>query len=100
MQGQKTLIALVAVVVVAAGAYYMLAGSATAPTMVNNQETGTDSDALPVATDSVDDFAGALDADLAATAAALNAFDVDVSTSLSEIDAARDSSNLYDPEQI
>ena len=100
MQGQKTLIALVAVVVVAAGAYYMLAGSATAPTMVNNQGTGTDSDALPVATDSVDDFAGALDADVAATAAALNAFDADVDASVSNVQSASNETNLYDPNNI
>jgi cytochrome c-type biogenesis protein CcmH/NrfG len=99
MQGNKTLIALAAVVVVAAGAYYLLAGNAQAPTaptavMQDTQET------LPAATDSVEDFAGALQADLAATAAALNAFDAGVTASLSELDAASDVTQLYDPEQI
>lgn len=96
MQGNKTLIALAAVVVVAAGAYYLLAGNAQAPTAVM-QDT---QEALPAATDSVEDFAGALQADLAATAAALNAFDAGVTASLSELDAASDVTQLYDPEQI
>lgn len=100
MQGQKTLIALAAVAVVAAGAYYMLAGSVSAPTVVS-QDTGTAPDSsLPAATDSVDDFATAMEADLAATAAALNAFDADITTSVAELDAAGDVTQLYDPEQI
>ncbi len=100
MQGNKTLIALVAVVIVAGGAYYMLAG-APAPTATETQtpETGVVSE-IPTATDSVDDFAAAMEADLAATAAALNAFDADVTASLSEVEALADSSQLYDPENI
>ncbi len=94
MQGNKTLIALAAVAVVAAGAYYLLAGTAQAPVAV------TQDAALPAPTDSVEDFAGALEADLAATAAALNAFDADVTASLSALDAASDVTQLYDPEQL
>lgn len=96
MQGNKTLLALIAVVVVAAGAYYMLAGTVEAPTapMAEN------SDALPAATDSVDDFAASLEADVSATAAALSALDADVSASAAELEAASDVTNLYDPESI
>lgn len=100
MQGNKTLIALAAVVIVAGGAYYMLSG-APAPTAMEADTTAVaGTTEIPAATDSVDDFATAMEADLAATAAALNAFDADVTASLSEVEALADSSQLYDPENI
>ncbi len=90
----KVFVALLAVVVVAFGAYYVTSERADAPTIVESESQ------IPVATDSVDDFAVAIEADVAATASAIQAFDADIDASVSDIISASDSTNLYDPEQI
>lgn len=92
----KVLVALVAVAVVAFGAYYLTTGSAQAPSQVTEQTT----DALPPATDSVDDFAAAMQADVQATASAIQAFDADVDASVSSVQDASNATNLYDPNNL
>ncbi len=100
MQDNKTLIAIVAVVIVAAGAYYMLAGTSQAPTATDTSTETALGDTLPAATDSVDDFAAAMRADADATAAALQAFDAELSDTVTNVQTAGDATNLYDPENI
>lgn len=88
----KVLVALIVIVVIAAGAYYMLSGSGPL--------NGTAIGGMPAPTDSVDDFAAAMEAELAASAAAIKAFDESVDASVASVKSAADTSTLYDPNNI
>lgn len=90
----KVVVALIVILVIAAGAYYLLSG-----TPVSNPGTAMD-ESIPAATDSIDDFGAAMEAELAASAAALKALDADTDASAAEVKAAADTSTLYDPNNI
>lgn len=90
----KVVVALVVIALIAAGAYYMLSAGPT-----SSPGTAMD-ESIPAATDSIDDFSAAMDAELAASAAALKALDADTDASAAEVKAAADTSTLYDPNNI
>jgi predicted PurR-regulated permease PerM len=98
----KALLTLVAVVVIAGGAYVMLGDSNLSSTMVSKINSMTDGTqtGVPPATDSIDDFAAAMQADVSQTASAISAFDTGVSASVKSINAVNDTSTLYDPANI
>ncbi|MCL9972245.1 MAG: hypothetical protein NBV63_02460 [Candidatus Pacebacteria bacterium] len=101
--------ALIAVLVVAGGAYYTMmpggapvlsTGTPPAETGALPGETGevTTSAPVPAATDSIDDFAAAMQAELAASASAIKALDMDVDAS---VDSVVNSGNtVYDPSTL
>jgi hypothetical protein len=95
----KVVVALVVIVAIAGGAYYLLNGS---PSMMVPETSGSamNNDALPAATGSVDDFAAAMQADLSASAAAIKAFDTGVDASASKVKATVDTTTSYDPNSI
>jgi uncharacterized protein HemX len=102
MNSTNALTALIAVLVLAGGAYYFMATSAgemgktaTVETEVTSQAEGA---AVPLATDSVDDFAAAMQAELDASASAIKALDQDVDAS---VDGVVNSVNtVYDPSTL
>lgn len=96
-QATKVIVALVVILVIAAGAYYMLSGS---PTMMGPEAGSAMNSDIPAATDSVDDFAAAMEAELSAGATAVKAFDADVDASATAVTSAADTSNLIDPNEL
>lgn len=109
--GTKLIGIVVAVLVIAGGVYYVLSGQPTAETALDDLKAMTDSLAtdgtqgdtgaaqdVPAATDSVDDFEAALNADLDASLSAIDTLDTDVDAS---VDAVVNSGNdVYDPNNI
>jgi hypothetical protein len=94
----KVVVALVVILVIAAGAYFMLQGTST---MVGpGSGSAMNNGSIPEATGSVDDFATAMEAELSASAAAIKAFDTSVDASVSSVTSAADTSTLYDPSNI
>lgn len=106
----KTLMVLVAIIALAAGGYYLMTGSKNgaaipeAPTtqLPAAQPVTTTDTARGVApaTDSIDDFSAAIDADLQAATAAVGALDADVDASVSNVQTSGANSNLYDPNNL
>jgi cytochrome c-type biogenesis protein CcmH/NrfG len=100
--GTKTLAALVAILIIAAGAYYMLTTSPKEGAMMENEAlvpvTAENADAMPAATDSVDDFAEAMQAELSASASAIKALDADVDATVDTV--VNSSNNVYDPSNL
>lgn len=95
----KVVIALVVILAIAAGAYYMLNGSS--PMMAPDTSGSAMNDSsIPAATDSVDDFAAAMEAELSASAAAIKALDTGVDASASSVKATVDTTTSYDPNSI
>lgn len=96
-QATKVIVALVVILVIAAGAYYMLAGT---PAMMGPEGGSALNSEIPAATDSVDDFAQAMEAELAASAAAIKAFDAEIDASASTVTSSADTTNLIDPNEL
>ncbi len=99
MQGNKTFIALVVVIAIAAAAYFLLVGSPVQTGLTSDTDTSV-LGGLPSATDSVEDFTAAMEAELSASAAAIKAFDADIDASVADVRAAADTSTLYDPDNL
>lgn len=108
MNKTTALAALIAVLVLAGGAYYTMMPAETLMLSTDTQpvETATVSEEsgevtsapVPAATDSVDDFAAAMQAELAASASAIKALDQDVDAS---VDSVVNSGNtVYDPSTL
>lgn len=105
----KVIVALVVIVLIALGAYYMLADSPTGE-MIDDLKTMTGdvmqddsssvagSVAVPPATGSVDDFSAAMQAELDATAAAMQALDADVDAETDTV--VNSGNNTYDPSNL
>lgn len=100
MQGNTTLIALVVIIAIAAAAYFLLTGSSSQTDLMGGTGETVLEGSLPSATDSVDDFTAAMEAELSASAAAIKAFDADVDASVADVRAAADTSTLYDPDNL
>ena len=104
----KLLLAILALAALGAGGYYLMMPEApimpppTAAPYVT-PPTGPppiSATGLPAQSESLDDFAAAIDADLQASASAVGALDTDIDTSVSAVQSAGASSNLYDPSNL
>lgn len=93
----KVVAAIIVILVIAGGAYYMLAGE---PAMMGPESNSAMNSDIPVATESVDDFAAAMEAELSASASAIKAFDADIDASASVVKSSADTSDLYDPNNL
>ena len=91
----KVIVALVVVLVIAGVAYYMLSGSSS----MMPEGTAMNGD-IPAATDSVDDFATAMQEELSASAAAIKAFDTSVDTSVADVQTSAAAATSYDPNNL
>ena len=95
----KVLGVMVAILILAGGAYLLLSGTSRVGDLkdVSTNMEGGDA-GLPAATDSIDDFSAAVDADLSATASAISAFDASQEAQVQTV--VTSGNNLYDPENL
>lgn len=101
----KVLVGVVAVVILAALAYYFLQGTPSGESaledikmMTESLSTGEQAGGdVPAASDSLDDFGAALEAEFDAQASALESLDADVDAS---VNAVVNGNETYDPNSI
>ncbi len=104
----KVASALVAVVVVLGGAYYLAGQSGDRAALLSmesadgaaSKQMMQEAAPIPEPTGSFDDFAAAIDADISAQLAALESLDADVDGSVSSVSSITTSQALYDPNSL